>query len=357
MIMTCNRGWRYMLSMAGMLVLGTMAQTGLAYEHFTVESSSSGDGNFSYRLTMHDDPFLMYDDTLGFSVAVTGVVSVTVTPPGWSVEVSPAQILWLSNYQPNLVTHMPRPACYDFGFQSPFTSHKLDSWGSVVYGSLIPSGLISGGPVISMNMVYYVTLSAVVPCCEEEADGSPASHKETYEMFPNVEIESFYKKENVFQGLNVRFDHTAYTAAVKARRSLTNEWVEVAQFSGAAGLTTWIADRPLADYGDFFRVALVSIPSFFSVAVPESSASGKGTLLSAGAAADLATLPFKLTRLSDGGVKVAFETEAGAVYRVQLSALPRGYVTEQRIDGTGGRVAVVFDAPPAAASVRVSKID
>lgn len=357
MIMTCNRGWGYRFSMVGMLVLGTMVQTAFAYEHFTVESASFGDGNFSYRLTMHDDPFLMYDDTLGFSVAATGVVSATVTPPGWSVEVKPAEVFWYSNYQPNLTNHMPRPASYDFGFQSAFTSHRLDAWGSVVYGSLIPDTAISGGAVISMNMVYYVTLAAVVPCREVEADGSPASHRETYEMFPNVEIESFHFEGKQRQGLNVRFDYADYTGAVKARRSFSDEWAEVARFSGSAGLTTWIADRPLSEYGDFFRVALVSMPGVFSATVPETPVSGKGALLSTGTTADQATLPFKLTRLSDGRVRVTFETEAGKVYRVQLCALPRGGITEQRIDGTGERVEVVFDAPPAAASVRVSKLD
>ncbi len=124
---------------SGLLVflLLTGSSTALTYEHFTIMSSSLGEGNFAYRLTMHDDPFSLYDDTFAFGVVATGVVSITVTPPGWTASVSNNTVLWSSNIDITS-SHMPRPASYDFGFQSSFASHRTNDMDATVYGSLMP---------------------------------------------------------------------------------------------------------------------------------------------------------------------------------------------------------------------------
>ena len=333
-------------------LLLTGASTALAYEHFTIASASLGEGVFAYRLTLHDDPFSMYDDTFGFGVVATGVVSVTVTPPGWTASVSNDTVLWSSNIDITS-SHMPRPASYDFGFQSSFASHRTNEMDATVYGSLMPfKG--GGGSSSSINMVYYWSVPAVVPCAEELADGSAASHSETREFFPDVLIESFYVQNGERRGLNVRFDYSGYSAVVKAKHKLSDPWTLIGPFEGQAGLTTWIADQPLAQYGGFFRVALTSFPGLFLDASLKAGATvGRSAL--AAAASEYEVVPFRLTRPLDGSVRVSFDTETGVRYRVWLDELPKGASVERPVIGTGARVEVVFATSPASAAVRVLK--
>jgi len=331
-------------------LLLTGASTAFAYEHFTIASASLGEGNFAYRLTLHDDPFSLYDDTFAFGVAATGVVSVTVTPPGWTASVSNDTVLWSSNIDITS-SHMPRPASYDFGFQSSFASHRTNEMDATVYGSLMPfTG--GGGSSSSINMVYYWSVPAVVPCAEELADGSAASHSETREFFPDVLIESFYVQDGERRGLNVRFDYSGYSAVVKAKHKLADPWTTVGTFEGQAGLTPWIPEQPLNSYGDFFRVALTSFPGIFSAA-PLGAAAGRSAL--AAAASEDAVVPFRLTRPLDGSVRVSFDTESGSHYRVLLGELPKGASVERQVAGTGARAEVVFATSPASAAVRVLK--
>ncbi|HQQ92036.1 MAG TPA: hypothetical protein PLU38_09245, partial [Kiritimatiellia bacterium] len=235
-----------------------------------------------------------------------------ITPLAF-VEVHPRYVDWWCDATNGPVSHVPRPVSYDFGFQSVFTTHRVDVYGSTVAGSLTPSSLI-GGRILMPDMVYYYSLSALVPCPASEADGSPPVHSKTFEMFSSLKIEAFYSKNRRPHGLKVRYNCSDYIAAVKARRTLSDEWTEVARFTGTSELTTWIADQPLAAYGNFFCVALVYVPSLYSSATPEQ-----------------ATLPFKLTRLQDGRVRVMFDTEAGTAYCVTCCALPRGPSKELRV--------------------------
>ncbi len=340
------RGW------LGVLLL-TGTSTALAYEHFTIASASLGEGHFSYRLTLHDDPFYMYDDTLGFGVVATGVVSVTVTPPGWTASVSNDTVLWSSHIDITS-SHMPRPASYDFGFQSSFSSHRTNSMDATVYGSLMPfTG--GGGSGASINMVYYWSVPAVVPCADELADGSPGSHAEVREFFPDALIESFYVQNGERRGLNVRFNYSSYSAIVKAKHKLTDPWTTVGAFEGQAGLTPWIPEQPLNVYGDFFRVALTSFPGIFSAApLGAGAAAGRSEL--AAAASEYEVVPFRIARPLDGSVRVSFDTESAARYRVWLEELPKGACAERQVVGSGARAEVVFATSPASAAVRVLKL-
>ncbi len=201
-------------------------------------------------------------------------------------------------------------------------------------------------------MVYYWSVPAVVPCAEELADGSAASHSEMREFFPDVLIESYYAQNGERRGLNVRFDYSVYSAVVKAKRKLTDVWTTVGSFEGQAGLTTWIADQPLQVYGSFFRVALTSFPGLFSPLRADATA---GRSLQAAASSEYEVVPFRLTRPLDGSVSVSFDTETGARYRVFLEEFPKGASVDRSVIGTGARAEVVFSTSLASAVVRVLK--
>ena len=329
-----------------------------AYEHLTIESTSHGDGRFDYRLTMHDDPFLLTDDTLAFGVVATGVVEVTVTPPGWSVDLTPSVVTWISNFGISYTNHMSRPAQYEFGLRSSFLAHRSSaSFGaSTVYGSLRPISMpgFFDGIIGSMNILYYVSLNAVVPCPPDQADGSPAQHKEVYEMFSSLMIDSFYKREGELHGLYVRYDPSGYTAVVRARRHNQDPWTDIEQFKGQAGVTCWVSDLPLKYYGNYFCAALLSFESGLLNCPLEQPGELSNTL----SATSLSpTLPFRLAHQPDGKLRVSFESELNASYRVQLGVLPHGVQTEMIVTGTGRRVETFFDAPPHAASVRVTRVE
>jgi hypothetical protein len=238
-------------------LLGLVPGRATTFLQFT--SSYLGDGWFQYQMQVMDDPFFIEADITELALNFTNQIDRSSSTPGWanSADSATPDSDWA--FSGNLPA---RPYDVTFLVRSAETSYRLGTNGvqdgAVVVVSLQFAGIFPGtdGLVYSQNIVGYAGFPCLVPCGPDQADGSPTNYSYALKLVPDVNIQQLIQSNGVAQGVDFLWDSDA-TFLLEASQDMAT-WTNVAYLWSTPPETRWITNTPLNDFGQFFRVELVS---------------------------------------------------------------------------------------------------
>lgn len=219
-----------------------------------LESTYLGDGWFQYRFKTMEDPFFRSVDMGSLYLPFLHPVEAGPTPPhctnvmsGWtnnSLEFAYDQTF--PQVRPYEKVFLVRSAERHFKreFSALFTV-SLEIYENLLYGN-----------VVSANIVGYATMTNLVPCIAEEADGSPTNFVSRLELIPDVKITGLIMSNEAVHGLSYAWDNHA-TMRLEASPDLEH-WTNVAYIYGTPPTTTWTTNQSLNRFGNYFRVGLIA---------------------------------------------------------------------------------------------------
>jgi hypothetical protein len=322
-----------------------------ARHQLELETTYLGDGWFRYRLRTVDDPFFAFFELGSVGVPFENRPEYGPMPDDWGIATNFVDTVWNAAWSivgTGLPGSQPRPYERTFLARSSFRHFKRQVGALIT----ISFGTVGGyhGHATSVNVVGYVTVNALVPCPESEADGSTTNllTKVTIVNLPDVEILRLVRNAGATHGVTFRYGE-ASTLRLDGTADF-HSWNKIAYLYSAAGITTWSTNQPLDTLGPFYRLTLVAeghvsdlpplnlrsplAPLFVSAgASPQSSSSG-GTV--------------KVLRCAPltEGVEVTVATQPGNIYEISLLDSSASPVQSQSLTATDAAATVRFKTRP-----------
>jgi len=316
-----------------------------ARNQLALETTYLGDGWFRYRLTTVDDPFFAFFELGSLILSFENRVEYGPTPDDW--EIAPTGTAWniIGTAPPG---SQPRPYERTFLARSSFR-HFKQQVSTVIAMSF---GTVGGyhGHVTSMNIVGFVTVNALVPCPESEADGSATNllSKVTIINLPDVEILSLVRNAGATYGVTFSYGE-ASTLRLDGTADF-HSWNKIAYLYCGAGVTTWTTNQPLDGFGPFYRLALVAEGHVTNLPPLNPSPSPAPLLVSAGVhpRSSPASGTVKVLRCAPvaEGVEVTLATQRGNTYEIALLDSSIRPVQSQSLTSSGDVATVRFKTRP-----------
>ncbi len=233
----------------GLLVFcaGTRATTFLE-----VESAYLGDGWFSYRVKLCNDPFVGEALVNTFALTFTNWIENGVPPTDWTNNVP--QSGWnyaLTNWWQD------RPYERTFYARSSERTYRFAPYGCIVTFSLIPSEVTDGQWFFtSENIVGYAQLPCLIPCPPDQADASPPDYEYDWKLVPDIEMGPLVLTNGRPFGITYIWPASGLVE-VQSTFDFKN-WSPITRINGTGGTTTWTTNTPIDLSGSNFRVQLIS---------------------------------------------------------------------------------------------------
>ena len=325
-----------------------------AVNNTTLESSYLGDGLFKYEMTVHHDPFFALERN-SFGVSFPGLIDVVEHTPGWTFNNQTNS--FVLEYPEGLFC-IPRPYSAYCIVRSAYTNYCVNSFDNarvIISGDIVPLKDSFGtqySGVVSMNIVFYSFMNALVPCLKEDADGASPIFTHDFEMIPDVRIDGVLNLNNEANGLEFSWKEDS-TVLIQASTNL-QDWVDIQYALGSPPSTNWIAPEPLETYGKFFRVLLAARghrPELLGAAAPQ---------MAAMSLVETQTTPsFRLTGIHRGKMTVQIDTEPDSRYAVsvkQTGSKQIFKIIECTAEGLEIRVDIDMTGFPASAYIDVVEL-
>jgi hypothetical protein len=223
-----------------------------ARDYFSLESTYLGNGIFEYTLTFPDD---RYWDQIGLSTFDPNsqdFVEITVTPPGWSVQLVP-----LGSWAQDQSALQATPYQCVFRARSDQLAYRT-AIGTVAFA---PHWRDWARPLdTGTNLVtLYANVQCLIPATAAESDGSATNVTDHVPGFPELQIQSLVTANNAVVGVKFAAG-PSLPVQIQASNDLQN-WTTIANTQGTAGTTTWTSSLPVgANKTSFYRL-LVQRPS------------------------------------------------------------------------------------------------
>lgn len=234
----------------------------LAANNTSIKSTYLGNGLFKYEMTVHPDPFLTRQLNSLAVLSFTNFIEVVEHSSNWGFASSTNSFSLEYPEGPDL----ERPYntyCIVRSSNTHYRTVSVSDRKAYVLGSLWLTHDFFGQPyfndtntVSSDNIVMAHPVEAIIPCSENEADGSPASCEWSLEIAPDVLVDNVIIMNGEPQGLSFSWN-TNCTVLVQASTNLS-EWVDVEYALGSPPSTNWISTEPLDNYGTYFRLLLMA---------------------------------------------------------------------------------------------------
>ena len=296
-------------------ILGSSAL--LAAENVSLRSAYLGDGLFKYEMTVHKDPFFLEERNSLWLEMFTNLVEVVEHSPDWQ----------FSNHTNAFALDYPAG---DPDLERPYSAYCIvrsantnyctvsgGGAGATVTGFLLWQDDMFGSPYGSGNAAFFARMEAIVPCSEEDADGSSSVCERDLELIPNVLIDSITVDDGQATELTFSWDSDC-TVLIQISTNL-GEWVDVGYALGSAPSTKWIAPEPLDTHGMFYRVVLAAMghrPELIG---------GASAQMAAMDMTDFSTTPsFRIEGMKHGTLTVQIDTIPGARYVVSVKQARSG---------------------------------
>lgn len=196
--------------------------------------------------------------------------------------------------------------------------------------------------VYSQNIVGYAGFPCLVPCSPEAADGSPTNFSYALKLLPDISIQQLIQSDGVVSGVDFLWEYDS-TLLLQASTDLTT-WTNVAYLWSYPPETLWTTNTPLNDFGNFFRLELVSnghqtdLPPLNSNAVLVKPATAKASMTSS------ATIPrISGCQMTQGKIAVNVATQPNQHYTVSALDSHKVVLATQPLTATGDSAMVYFD--------------
>lgn len=325
----------------------------LAVDNTTLKSSYLGDGLFKYEMTVHDDPFFLEEKNSFAILSITNLIEVVEHSPNWQFS-NHTNAFSLGYPEGNPDIERPYSAyCIVKSSYTNYCTIPAEETGAIVHGSLLYLDDIFGNPYGSGNVVFYSKMNAIVPCSEENADGSPPVCEHHFEYIPDLKINNLIMEDGRPKGLSFSWDSDC-TVVIQASTNLT-DWTDVEYTLGSPPSTNWFSSVPLEGYGNSYRILLAANghhPELLSGAVPMKMAMVQPE--------EETSVSFNIQCIQKGHMRLTIDTTPEKKYAVSLKHNRTGEIfknltftaveehTTMTVDLTG---------LPASASVDVTKIE
>jgi hypothetical protein len=305
-----------------------------------LQSTFLGDGWFQYQMSVMNDPFFTEADITWAGINFTNEIDQIEDSTNWiyAGRNEPYSSWLFTNGIP------ARPYTETFLIRSSETSYRLaggtNGQGALILMSLYPAGIYPGmaSGVFSQNIVGYANTPCLIPCRPEDADGSPTNFVYDLKLLPDIEINHLVQGPSGFDGVDFTWGFKS-TFLLQGTMDY-NRWTNIAYLWSSPPETVWSTNQSLGDYGQFFRMELVS--DGYATNLPPLSRAGSVTKVAAKAGA--ATTRVSGCKLAGGQIVLNFATQPGQ--HVQLDAMnANGTVLQkQQVLSTGQSATVCFDA-------------
>jgi hypothetical protein len=219
-----------------------------------VESAYLGDGWFSYRVKVCNDPFVWQAGLGSFGLMVTNFIENGAPPNEWTNSTAAGSGSWnyaLTNWWQD------RPYERTFYARSSERTYRFNTYGCIVTFSLWPRNIADGQwSFMSANVVGYAMLPCLVPCSPDQADGSPSDYLYNWKLVPDIQMGPLVLTNDTPFGIT--YDWPA-SGLVELQGSFDLQtWTLITRINGTSGRTTWTTNTPINTLGSNFRVQLIS---------------------------------------------------------------------------------------------------
>ena len=221
-----------------------------------LDSTYLGNGWFQYRLQVLNDPFFIGGGITQVWWDFTNQITVGAIPTNWVSDSSCQGILsyWIRTNDPP-----SRPYEETFLLRSSETSFRLgtnaNGGAAQIYFNMLVGDINPLGNGRVSTLFGGAQLPCLVPCRPELADGSPTNYSYSLKLYPDIPLE-ILQQGSVIGGLSFDWNY-ASTFALEASTDL-NTWTTVGNLWSYPPKTIWMSYEGLNDYGQYFRVELVS---------------------------------------------------------------------------------------------------
>ncbi len=268
-----------------------------------LESRYEGDGWFQYKLTLPVDPFWAFAEVGSLGIGVDGATGEGTIAPKWYQ----GQGEWLG-VSFNTEYYQVRPVEYVFRVRSSYRHFKLRPHGCTMTFSLVPHhwmGSPGHGTVWAYNMVGFGNFDCLVPCPENESDGSSPVFVKRWQIIPDVKITQVMTDTNGVTGLSVAVPFEA-SYRIEGSQNLET-WHPLMESSGAAG-TNSVSSPTLANGGPFYRILVTRFNGYGLFAPGPVEATG------------IKEKPVEPVELKNTpqGLQVTFPSKASANYLIEF---------------------------------------
>jgi len=334
---TIKLGLPLMLALLGLEPGNARATTFLE-----LQSTYLGDGWFQYQMTVMNDPFFAEADVTGLGITFTNEIEHSTTSTNW------INSDWTNSYSGWSFTngYPARPYTETFQIRSSETSYKMaatNKWEGAIftlslYFSELDPAMLTG--IVSEDIAAYVGgVPCLVPCRPEEADGSPTNFVYVLKLLPDIQINQLILENGNAHGVDFTWNDPS-TFLLQGSADLNN-WTNIAYLWSYPPETIWTTNQSLGNYGQFFRLAIVSFDHTTNLPPLTSS-----LLLAPKTIAKVAITTPRVTgcRFANGKVVVNVAAQSGQM--VQVRAMDSHGTTQQiqQAVAQGASVAVSFDA-------------
>jgi hypothetical protein len=235
-------------------ILGVLASCIITHAttFLQIESAYLGDGLFSYRLNLLNDPFVGEALVNSFGFTVTNLATTGAPPTDWTNSVT--QIDW--NYA---LTNrwQDRPYERTFYAYSNERTYRFATYGCVITFSLYPREITDGQWFYtSGDIVGYAQLPCLVPCPPDQADSSPPDYEYDWKIVPDIQMGPLILTNGRPFGINYYWPASGLVE-VQSTFDFQN-WSPVTRINGTSGTNTWTTNSPIDASGSNFRVQLIS---------------------------------------------------------------------------------------------------
>jgi len=228
---------------------------GFATTFLQFDSTILGDGWFQYRMQVMRDPFFTWAGIPQLALNFTNQIDSNVNSQNWT---NSSDDVFSSWFWTNSQSYPERPFEQTFLMRSAETSFRLgtnayDAGIVVVYLSYIQASPYYTG---NESVGGYARLTCLIPCSPEQADGSPTNFSFTLKLIPDVTIQSLVQSNGLFYDVDFLWASSS-TLLLQASSDMTT-WTNIAYVWSSPPETIWTTNRPLNDFGTFFRLQLVA---------------------------------------------------------------------------------------------------
>jgi hypothetical protein len=274
-----------------------------------LESTYLGDGWFQYRFKTLVDPFFTSVDVGGLHLmSFTNRVEYGAAPANCTNGINAAINTADFYYDQTLPQERP----YEKTFLVRSSERHFKRAREALFTMSLTIYEMYSGPYFSVNIVGYATMTNLVPCSAEEADGSPTNLISIIELIKDPKIDELIMIGNSARGVRYSCGSDS-TVRLEASRDLIN-WTNVAYIYGSQGSTTWTTNKSLNGYGNIFRLALLA-----NIHVTNLPPVGERTISLARNTTSVNTSVKVLTCLPrKDGLETTISTQPGLKYKVDL---------------------------------------
>jgi hypothetical protein len=341
MLFFVRKGTRHWVSLL-LLLLGLEAGTVRANTFLRLQSTCLGDGWFQYRMQLLNDPFFSDALVSWLTLNFTNQIDQGTAPLNWTnIDYNNPYSSW--SFSSNAPA---RPYEITFLVRSSETAFKMGVWtnlnGSMVGFSLTlaESNPVYDPGVYTQNIVGIAYMPCLIPCRPEEADGSPTNFVFDLKLVPDLLINQLVQTDGILNGVDFIWD--AESTFLLQGTADFNQWTNIAYIWSYPPETTWTTNRPLNDFGQFFRLATVAyghttnlppLNSYLATAPKAPVKTGKA----------LTTPRVTGCRTVNGRIMVDVATQPNQTDKVQAVDSHRVVLQTRQITATGTSTTVDFD--------------